>query len=70
MSRHDAWNRADEEAGADDEPPRCQIDGCREEGLNMVGTGYGCVFRCDEHYRKPLKTGGSPGCSGTLCEEG
>lgn len=62
MSRSD-WMRAEPESGADDEPPRCDVDGCGEEGLNMVGTGYGTRFVCDEHKPGRVEVGGSPGCA-------
>ena len=68
-SRYDSWKYAAAESGADDEPPRCQIDGCREEGLNMVGTGYGVRHVCDEHKPGAVRAGGTPGCAaGTECE--
>ncbi len=64
MSRYDNWKTAAPESGADDEPPRCEVEGCPNEGLNMVGTGYGTRFLCDEHLPNLIKTGGTPGCAG------
>jgi len=64
MSQCDYYKLAAPESGADDEPPKCDIDGCGNEGLNMVGTGYGTTFRCDEHKPGAVHVGGSAGCSG------
>ena len=63
MSRYDSWKTAAPESGADDEPPRCSVNGCPNEGLNMVGTGYGTRFVCDEHRPGLVEVGGTPGCA-------